>query len=98
MGDKPTGRYRSFHQRGWPTATYKGQMMVFLTCPDEYIPARVKVREHSPITIVVCHRPQWLDGGWERRKLLAKGFSLDEAKQIAEDFFEKNKPFFGVYE
>jgi len=51
----PTGRYRSFDKRGWPSAGYSnGDIAVTLHCEDEYIPSQVKLGQHGPITVWVA--------------------------------------------
>lgn len=82
-----TGKYRSFHRRGWPTAYYPGEgakPAVFLSCADEYRPSRVREGAHGPITITVLHHnhPE-SPNSWKQFNLKKQGATLDEAKAIA---------------
>jgi hypothetical protein len=47
----PTGRYRSFARRGFPSASYANLPQecaaVSLHCEDDYIPSDVKIGNHS---------------------------------------------------
>jgi len=57
VSEVPTGRYRSFHGRQWPSASYVGtdKPAVYLSCEDDYIPAQVRVGTHAPIWITMLH-------------------------------------------
>ena len=64
----PTGRYRSFDRRGWPSAEYaNGDIAAMIQCPDEYIPSNVKEGKHAPLTVLVA---DWNRNAEERK---AKG-------------------------
>lgn len=49
VGEKPTGMYRAFQSREWPTACYVvGDRYAFsISCEDEYRPADVKSGKHA---------------------------------------------------
>jgi len=48
----PTGRYRSFQNRGWPHAeNERGDWIFDVRCDDEYVPAKVKTGDHKPLTL-----------------------------------------------
>src|SRR5208282_1286331 len=51
----PTGRYRSFSKRGWPSADYaNGDIAAHILCEDEYIPSNIKEGKHAPLTVHVA--------------------------------------------
>ena len=85
----PTGLYRSFERRGFPSADYASLprecAAVKLLCADEYIPSDVKLGKHSEITIRIAF---WHEDkqGFEWKTLRTKAKTLKEAKQYAEDF------------
>ena len=83
-----TGRYKSFQRRGWPSADYhNGECAASLSCSDEYYPSEVKTGNHHPITIRIAFYN--VERGFDWKTLTAKGTTLKEAKQIAEDFINK---------
>ena len=86
VDEPPTGFYRSFERRHWPSAHYVGgSPAAWLTCEDEYVPANVKEGKHAPLTLTVADysitptkenpRP------WARRNHKTKFATLEEAKQ-----------------
>ena len=93
----PTGRYRSFERRGWPSADLGERSMVTLYCEDEYVPADIRSGNHGPIKVHVANRhtdrPQFT---W--RTLKQRATTLAEAKELAQDFFDRNPKFFGLGE
>jgi hypothetical protein len=52
----PTGRYRSFERRGWPTANYgkHGLIAASISCDDEYYPSDVREGKHAPLTVRIA--------------------------------------------
>jgi hypothetical protein len=79
----PTGRYRSFERRGWPTARYEKPDLIAaaISCEDEYYPRDVRGGKHAPLTVRIA------DYGtpngnclWSWRKLKGTFATLDEAK------------------
>lgn len=55
VAPKPTGRYRSFEQRGWPTGYYpNGRPAVMLGCEDAYRPRVAQEGNHQPITVYIA--------------------------------------------
>lgn len=89
----PTGRYRSFAPRGFPSADYKNlsrpYAAVLLHCKDDYIPSSVKIGKHSEITIrIAIWEEQGRGFDWVKLEQTAK--TVSEAKQIAEDFINNN--------
>lgn len=79
----PTGRYRSFQKRGWPTAYYKGsdKPAFFLESADAYEPQAVKAGTHAPIYVVACHHNHPSSpNSWARLKMREPFATLDAAK------------------
>lgn len=79
----PTGRYRSFQRREWPTAWYKdaNKPAFFLECADDYEPQAVKTRLHAPIYVVVCHHNHPKAGNsWARLRMREPFKTLADAK------------------
>ena len=96
--DAPTGRYRSFHRRGWPSASFNDDYMIGLSCEDDYRPANVKIGEHKEIRIRITDRQNVPPGGgsWVLRTLKQQAKTLKEAKVIAQKFFDENPDLFGL--
>jgi hypothetical protein len=97
--DAPTGRYRSFERRGWPSASFGDDEAAFhLTCEDDYRPADVKTGNHKEINIRVADRSEQIPGSasftWKKLKKCAK--TLDEAKHVAQEFFDAHPSVFGL--
>jgi len=66
VDSEPTGRYRSFERRGWPSADYaNGDVAARIECPDEYHPRDVREGKHAPLTVFVS---AWRPEGSEERK------------------------------
>lgn len=87
----PTGRYRSFERRGWPSAEYSdGNMAATLYCDNDYAPLDVKTGNHSEITIRVADHSQT---PWQWRTLKARGRTLKEAKEYAKYFLATHQEF-----
>lgn len=78
----PTGKWRSFSKRGWPSAEYdNGQMAITLICDDAYVPAKVKTGDHREITVRIAkydgQRFTW-------HNIIKRAKTLEEAKEIAQ--------------
>lgn len=93
----PTGRYRSFEKRHWPSAEYKdepfkGRSAGYLTTVlgEEYVPSSVKDGTHSEIEVRVY---DWSVVGRRTLKLKATYKTLGEAKKALEELVEKNPGF-----
>lgn len=92
----PTGPYRSFDVRGWPSAFYvsTGDPAVNLTANEAYTPQIAKIgRDGLEITVHVAF---WRSGGqpgsrtFDWRRLNRRCKTLGEAKTIAERFIGEN--------
>lgn len=97
VGDKPTGRYRSFDKRSWPTAwwgkpdTNDSRVAAFINSTDEYVPAWVREGKHAPLTITVCHYNHPESGSSSKRfRLKKQAATLDEAKQMVQAFYDSH--------
>lgn len=93
----PTGRFRSFQRRGWPSADYAdGSPAFMLSSDDEYVPAKVRAGDHKPLELRVAdYREASLEkhGGWRWARLKARPATLDEAKRLAEEFLKAHPEF-----
>lgn len=92
VADTPTGKYRSFERRGWPTAYYgstNGKPAAFLECEDAYTPACGREGGHAPIKVIVLHHNHPEAGkSWKRFVLKERAATLSQAKQMATEFLQ----------
>jgi len=96
----PTGRYRSFEFRGWPTATYADSdewTAVTIDCEDEYVPANARAGSHGPLTIRLA---QWYSpeergsrAAFEWRTVVDRASTLQEAKEVAQKILNDRPDF-----
>ena len=92
----PTGRYRSFARRDWPTCWWgkDGKPAAFIRCADEYVPALVALGDHEPLTVVLCHhRHPNAGNSWHLLRMKQKFETLAAAKQAVEDFLNLHPEF-----
>ena len=83
----PTGRYRSFSRRAWPSAEYEdGRFAANITCADEYHPEDVRNAKHDVLTVRVA---DWSVRPWKARTMTSKFRTLAEAKKAFADLIEK---------
>lgn len=93
VGSVPTGPYRSFERRSWPSADYKnGEAAVQLYCDDSYDIKLARSGGHAPIKIAIADRSQ---KPWRWRTLKKRATTLDEAKQLAVAALERYPHFTG---
>lgn len=105
VAEAPTGRYRAFDHRSWPTAYYvtpgvrkDAEVLppaAFLYCEDSYCPQDVRAGTHKEITIKVLHHqhPEAMGprgSSWKVFTLKKRAATLDEAKQLVQDFLDKH--------
>lgn len=89
VGVAPTGQYRSFERRAWPSADYKnGKAAAFMSHADSYEPSLHKDAEGLGIKL---HVAVWVlqdDGHWvfKWRVLNKRATSIKEGKEIMEEF------------
>lgn len=87
----PTGKYRSFECREWPSAEYEdGSPMAFITCEDEYYYPNVKIGDHKELILHVCDYSQ---EPWKRRTLTKRFKTLQDAKKGLIEFFTNHPEF-----
>ena len=88
----PTGRFRSFDKRGWPSAMYENEKpAVHITCPDAYHPADAKIGLHSLLSVRIAKwaNPRLPDQSAFEWKTLAVQFpTLALAKAAAQNFID----------
>ena len=88
VDEKPTGKFRSFERRGWPSADYEnGNFAVEILCGSEYVPADVREGKHGPLTLRIADysRPSNVatGAGWTAVKSKNQFATLKEAKAAA---------------
>lgn len=90
VDEAPTGPYRSFQARGWPSAVYKNvrqDLAGDIQCGDDYTPARAKGGRHAPLQVRVCdhsvHPFKW-------RSLVGQHVDLATAKAVLASFIAEN--------
>ena len=91
----PTGRYRSFEERGWPSAEYENQEpAAWISCPGkEYIPSEVKIGNHPPLILFIADYSERSNGGncpWTRKRVKKSFLTLKETKEWFAEFIKKN--------
>jgi hypothetical protein len=96
VADKPTGMYRSFEHRGWPSGNYAGtdEPAVHISCEDDYVPWRVKTGEHAELTVRVADHSA--KPCWQWRTLKKRCKTLQEAKDLVETFLAQFPQFIPV--
>lgn len=103
VGAAPTGRFRSFDSRAWPSAYYDktDRAACMITCTESYTPAlgrdpAPKKFGGGPLELIVRiadYTP--IEGGssWKWRSLTRRFDNLDAAKEAAEKFLNDNAAF-----
>jgi hypothetical protein len=90
VAEAPSGRFRSFQDRAWPSATYAdGQSALHITCVDDYRPKQVKLGQHAELSVNIAVYPETREAGksaFEWKRLKAKFATLAEAKAGGENF------------
>lgn len=98
VAEAPTGRYRSFQRRGWPSAKWPGgQPAATLSCEDDYRPAMARGEQaHAEIRVYVADHSLLTSDGRPTFKWMlckARGRSLEQAKAIAERVLAQHPQF-----
>lgn len=94
--DRPSGRYRSFQRRGWPSANFVNadeSNCAWIGCEDDYEPADVRTGNHRPLKVYIAdYSTRSNDGNcpYTRRKLKVEPRTLQAAKDLVKYFYEKN--------
>ena len=96
--EKPKGPYASFQHRGWPQAFVGDEMMVSLSCAEDYHPEMVRSGIHPELRIRVTDRRPNQDRGFTWKGLKQRAKTMAQAKEIAQKFFDANHKFFGLEE
>lgn len=81
---EPTGRFRGFENRRWPSAFYMNErenLCGDIQCSDDYSPSRAKSGLHTPLTVRVCDHSVT---PYKWRKLKGEFATLDQAKMALE--------------
>ena len=87
----PSGMYRSFFKREWPSAEYAdGKAAVNLSCADDYRPADARSGSHAPLTI---HVADYSVSPWRWRTVQKRAATLAEAKLRALAVLEQHSNF-----
>jgi hypothetical protein len=82
----PTGEYRSFQHRSWPTAEVIGVTVAQILCDDDYTPARSRSEDrHGELTVMVANRNEC---PWKWRRMKARFTTLSDAKAATQQFFD----------
>lgn len=85
----PTGRYRSFQLRAWPTASYAdGSFAANIICDDDYRPHLVRDGKHAPLKLRI--RDCSSGGEWKIMITKTEYATLKEAKEALAIIFEHN--------
>lgn len=93
VAEKPTGPYRSFSRRGWPTAYYFGDDQVvcaFIYCQDDYVPSLVKTGDHGELIVAICDHSVT---PWVQQRLKRRAATLAEAKGFVLSALAKHPHF-----
>lgn len=98
---RPTGRYRSFQQRGWPTGwsdQSESRIIAQIVCEDRYEPRLVRSGAHKPLKVqfAVPNANPAKDGTWTWRTLKGEWPLLTLAKAAAEKFYNEHLELFNL--
>ena len=89
----PSGLYRSFQRRRWPTAYYPdGRVAASFSCEDDYVPSLVRQGKHGPLTVLIADHSS---KPWRWRKAKVTAPTLAEAKSIVLHILERNPAMMG---
>jgi len=81
---KPTGPYKSFEKRQWPSASYSNGSPAFsIACEEVYTPSVAKEGKHGALTIRVADHSEH---NWRWKTIAQRAATLEEAKNIASRF------------
>lgn len=90
----PTGKYKSFMSRGWPSAysdKKETNIIANISCADDYIPANVKIGRHASLKIRLAIKN---GTSFDWKTLKGEFLTLDQAKEAAESFYNSHKNLF----
>lgn len=94
----PTGRYRAFGKRDWPSAEYEnGDPAATIRCEKKYVPADARSGNHPPLTLLVAKWYRKEERGdraaFDWLKFRKKFATLKEAKKFAEEFLNHHNEY-----
>jgi hypothetical protein len=97
---EPTGPYKSFLSRGWPSAELGGELVLQIFCPekDDYTPAKARGdRTHKPLRVRVTDRRQPVGAPilWQWRTIKGEFATLAEAKEAGKKFLCEHPEILG---
>lgn len=96
VGEAPTGQYKSFFKRSWPSAELEdGRPAFSIICEDSYVPADVKTGKHAELKINVADWSE-KEGTFVWKTLKQRAETLAEAKNLAQKFADKFPEVFVV--
>ena len=92
--EKATGLAAIGYHRGWPSGGIGEDSIISLHCEDSYFPPDVREGNHGPIKILITDR-RALGPGFKWVSLKKRASTLEEAKELAQDFVNSNPRFIG---
>jgi hypothetical protein len=88
VSESPTGRYRSFHKRGWPSAEYEnGGCAAQIYCDEEYRPSEAKTGDHPALSLHIADHSQT---PWKWRTVKQRYGTVQEAKEAFKEILKMN--------
>lgn len=100
VNEVPTGRYRSFHKRGWPSCLYSNDNLaaqIYSSTNQEYVPSQVKAGTHDPLNVWVtdwsARKTNPAGPAFTWRKLKKTFSTLSAAKAAAEGVLSQHPEF-----
>ena len=101
VNPEPTGFYRTFGRRNWPSGEGNGVFALSIRCTtaDAYTPDRARGKQsHGPLIVLVTDRrhPTSGEGAWRWRKILGEFATLKEAKEAGAKFLNAHPEILDV--
>lgn len=97
--EAPTGLYRSFQHRGWPTGEVNAKPFVQLLCETDYSARVAKTGEHAEIAVLLADwsfKDKAKHGAFVWRRLKTRAKTLVEAKSLAQAALDAHPEFLPV--
>lgn len=86
LGEKPTGRFKSFHKRGWPSAEYADGSPAASIAPEDNSGYWPNLAETTVLITRVADRAGHT---FVWRRLTARPVGVKAAKLVAQEFIDK---------